>query len=31
VGAAKEIKQIFTSKKQFSEFMRFIKNGFKLK
>lgn len=28
---ATEFKKIFTSKKQFSEFLRFIKNGFKIK
>jgi len=31
LGTAGEIKQIFTSRKQFGEFMRFIKNGFKIK
>lgn len=31
LGTASQIKQIFTSRKQFGEFIRFIKNGFKIK
>lgn len=30
-NASKELKKVFTSRKQFREFMRFVKNGFKLK
>ena len=30
-STSKELKKVFTSKKQFGEFLRFLKNGFKIK